>query len=1081
MIECCKFVRNASVSLDKFKTDIFFPKNAVTGSFDYTGTYRFYGELFLTRTNSTSWDGVYTDSRKRGSCCIVHKDAAPYVHTGFQSGLIFRAWIRSAHLNLNNLTVAELGENDETKTIEEIVNDESSHYYTRHYAPITSSGGFDFWYDTSRVVFSHVEIGNKYFRNVVVGNGDGSVEIESGLSFVESGNTYIAGGVLKYVAKDGANYSFSHFEYMGSKFTGDLNAIVSGNTITFNDSANYDISITAVYAPKISIRFEANDNSGAYVVQNSVSGGKGIKLNKNTFSRNGYSFVGWSTSADSSTVKYTDKSSVDNLFNDVEVHGGDTVVLYAVWVSIKLRKLGTGADESTDVNSIGSLYLLSSKDGYDSKIEPTNGATGEWLFAPEPNTTYRVGCTMSPMGDDRLWVFSGVTDTQNNPIADIVIDSDLSNIVLNANFTRKVQKIVDTGVQMLGGEDFDGIGFPVGITMPVTSPSAPDTPSDGKYILGTPIVATPNYPLGADGWHIYGFRLDYFNDNGEPIGSSSVFSDAQFITGDKANVPGSNFTDNMTVVGLFARDKFSVTRNVDTPSMSAITDFRALVFTGIEWADINVISSRSGKVRYNETVRLVKTVESGFIFDGFYANGEKITAEVQHDDDGDYDYVPYVVRGNVEFVAKAAVSVKMAVEHWDNRPSGSTPASENTSIISVEGVEAASHDLTVVLGDTIGYSVVLGNLANIPGASKWKFDAWYAATDTEHDSPLELQSEDAAFAPTATLDIVARVVAEEIINTFTVGFKTVDADGVVTPVAANGDWVDSNPASASKTVNGSGKVELTYVGTKSVELTFNEAVTSGGKAFAFTEVKRVKNDGVTEEPFSSDLAFRLLTNRSLSLVAYYSEAGNRTIGVALANNSDRTMGTVAIVSVSEGTIESGDQSATVPVGQTITFRAIPSNGYRFVGWFYSEAHDGNPKYSASEVTATVIANRTLYAYFVQDTHAVYEWEGRSENKMMMWRSKVYVSQIPFNPSAIRVDATDSRGRGTAVNRVEVGMMSSPDAAPVQSGLTVLQNMPNYVARRLPKRRPERYLYVEVQNDAEVDRIIVGTSMEGLRV
>ena len=61
------------------------------------------------------------------------------------------------------------------------------------------------------------------------------------------------------------------------------------------------------------------------------------------------------------------------------------------------------------------------------------------------------------------------------------------------------------------------------------------------------------------------------------------------------------------------------------------------------------------------------------------------------------------------------------------------------------------------------------------------------------------------------------------------------------------------------------------------------------------------------------------------------------------------------------------------------------------------------------------------------------------------------------------------------------MMSSPDAVPVQSGITVLQNMPNYVARRLPNRRPERYIYVEVQNDAEVDRIIVGTSMEGLRV
>ena len=839
------------------------------------------------------------------------------------------------------------------------------------------------------------------------------------------------------------------------------------------------------YHPQYDVAFDknANDATGSIASQH-FNYGDNKKLTKNTFSRPGYSFAGWAESPTGSVV-YSDEQKVTGLSN---THN-DTIMLYAVWVSIKLRKRGTGADASENIDTIGSLYLLSSEDDYDAHIEPTqitetiDGVQSKaWLFAPKPNTTCRVGCTMATTGDDRLWAFSGVT-RGGSAITEISFGATLQNVVLNANFTRKVQKVVDTGVQMLGGEDFDGVGFPNGITMPVTSPSAPDTPSEGKYLLGTPIVATPNYPLGADGWHLYGFRLDYFNDNGESLGSSNVFSDAQFIAGDKANVPGSNFTQNMTVVGLFARDKFSVTRKIDAPSSSAISDFRALVYdpTDEEWADINVLSSRGGKVRYNETVRLVKTVESGFIFDGFYANGDKITAEVQHDDDGDYDYVTYVVRGPVEFIAKAAVSVKMAVEHWDNRPSGSTPAAENTSVISVDGEEAASHDLTVVLGDTINYAVVFGNIANIPGVSKWKFDAWYAATDTEHDSPLEFPSEDAAFAPTAALDIVARVVADEIVNIFTVGFKTVDADGVVTQVSANGDWVDSNPASASKTVNESGKVELTYVGTKSVELTLGEAVTSGGKAFAFTEVKRVKNDGVTEELFSSDLAFRLLTNRSLSLVAYYGEAGNRTIGVALANDSDRTMGTVAIVAVSEGTIEEGDQSATVPVGQTITFRAIPSNGYRFAGWFYSAAHDGNPKYAATEVTATVVANRTLYALFVQDTHAVYEWEGRNENKMMTWRSKVYVAQIPFNPSAIRVDATDSRGRGTAVNRVEVGMMSSPDAAPAQSGLTVLQNMPNYVARRLPKRRPERYLYVEVQNDAEVDRIIVGTSMEGLRV
>lgn len=763
------------------------------------------------------------------------------------------------------------------------------------------------------------------------------------------------------------------------------------------------------------------------------------------------------------------------------------VTATAKWVSVKLRKRGTGADADTNIDAIGSLYILSSEDGYDVRISPveiTETVSGvsrkAWLFAPKPNVTYRVGCTMATSGDDRLWEFSGLTQAGSS-VSEIAIGPALSNVVANANFTRKVQKVVNTGVEMLYGENFDGVTFPTGITMPITSPSTPDTPAEGKYILGTPIVATPDYPLGAVGWHLHGFRLDYFNDNGEPLGSSDDFTNPQFIAGGKANVPGDNFTQNMTVVGIFARDQFNVTRRVDEPSASSITNFQALVWNQVdqEWADINSIASRGGKARYGERVRLTANVATGYLLDGFYANGEKIT-EFLHDDDEDYDYV--VVRGPVEFVAKAAVSVSMAIEHWDNRTNPEYEA-EETSRVSVDGTEYEEHTATVVLGDTISYAVVLGNLRNIPGAGKWKFDAWYDADDADHANPIDMPSEDAAFAPTAALDIKARVVAETIVNTHTVEFKTEDASGAKTHVAALADWLTSNPVSDGKTVSADGKIELTYEGTKSVTFNFTQSVPSGGKTFAFSKVVRIAPDGVTEVDFMADPSFRVLTNRSLNLVAYYSEGGNRNISVAFANGSDRTMGTVAIVAVDgEGAeIAEGDQSATVPVGGTVTFRANPNNGYAFAGWFYSADHGGDPKYGESEVTADVVANRTLYAYFVQDTHAIYEWEGRNENKMMTWKSKVYVSPRPFNPTAIRVDATDARGLGTVVNRVEIGMMSSPDAVPAQSGLTVLTNMPNYAARRLPKRRPERYLYVEVQNDAEIDRIIVGTSMEGLAV
>lgn len=839
-------------------------------------------------------------------------------------------------------------------------------------------------------------------------------------------------------------------------------------------STTHSVTLYAVWA-QYSVTFYDGDTKLDITPLAGAAGDEVTLPSYNAATKAGYSISAWTIGQDNyaQNTKYTLTAA--------------NVNATAVWVCIKLRKRGTGADESENLDAIGSLYLLSSEDGYDERISPveiTETVSGvsrkAWLFAPKPNTTYRVGCTMATSGDDRLWEFSGLTQAGSS-VSEIAIGPSLGNVTLNANFTRKVQKVVNTGVEMLYGENFDGVTFPTGITMPITSPSAPDTPAEGKYILGTPIVATPDYPLGAVGWHLHGFRLDYFNDNDEPLGSSDDFTNPQFIAGGKANVPGDNFTQNMTVVGIFARDQFNVTRRVDEPSASSITNFQALVWNQVdqEWADINSIASRGGKVRYGERVRLTANVATGYLLDGFYANGEKIT-EFLHDDDEDYDYV--VVRGPVEFVAKAAVSVSMAIEHWDNRTNPEYEA-EETSRVSVDGTEYEEHTATVVLGDTISYAVVLGNLRNIPGAGKWKFDAWYDADDADHANPIDMPSEDAAFAPTAALDIKARVVAETVVNTYTVEFKTENASGVKTHVAALADWLTSNPVSDGKTVSADGKIELTYEGTKSVTFNFTQSVPSGGKTFAFSKVVRIAPDGVTEVDFTADPSFRVLTNRSLNLVAYYSEGGNRNISVAFANGSDRTMGTVAIVAVNgEGAeIAEGDQSATVPVGGTVTFRANPNNGYAFAGWFYSADHGGDPKYGESEVTADVVANRTLYAYFVQDTHAIYEWEGRNENKMMTWKSKVYVSSRPFNPSAIRVDAEDARGRGTVVNRVEIGMMSSPDAVPVQSGLTVLANMPNYAARRLPKRRPERYIYVEVQNDAEVDRIIVGTSMEGLRV
>lgn len=74
------------------------------------------------------------------------------------------------------------------------------------------------------------------------------------------------------------------------------------------------------------ISFNANGGSGSMSTQ-SVPIDVLTKITSNTFTRNGYSFIGWSTSS-SGNVGYTDGQSVTNLAS-----AGNTITLYAVWLA----------------------------------------------------------------------------------------------------------------------------------------------------------------------------------------------------------------------------------------------------------------------------------------------------------------------------------------------------------------------------------------------------------------------------------------------------------------------------------------------------------------------------------------------------------------------------------------------------------------------------------------------------------------------------------------------------------------------------------------------------------------------------
>lgn len=104
----------------------------------------------------------------------------------------------------------------------------------------------------------------------------------------------------------------------------------------------YDSDITTG-----TIAFDANGGTGSPFTQE-IGVGKTVKLKKNTYTKDGYTFAGWNTKADGSGTRYADQENVSNI-----VEGGKTINLYAQWQRNKYivafnANGGTGTMESQE-------------------------------------------------------------------------------------------------------------------------------------------------------------------------------------------------------------------------------------------------------------------------------------------------------------------------------------------------------------------------------------------------------------------------------------------------------------------------------------------------------------------------------------------------------------------------------------------------------------------------------------------------------------------------------------------------------------------------------------------------------------
>ena len=128
-----------------------------------------------------------------------------------------------------------------------------------------------------------------------------------------------------------------------------------------------DLALHARYVPiSYTIQFDANGGEGTTASQ-SAKYDEAVKLNKNGFSRAGYTFVGWSKQADGAVV-YADEQVVENLCDVV-----CAVKLYAKW------------EANTDTRyTVIDKFMTVSGEGYDSETRSDTKGTTDTEVTPAP-------------------------------------------------------------------------------------------------------------------------------------------------------------------------------------------------------------------------------------------------------------------------------------------------------------------------------------------------------------------------------------------------------------------------------------------------------------------------------------------------------------------------------------------------------------------------------------------------------------------------------------------------------------------------------------------------------------------------
>ena len=189
-----------------------------------------------------------------------------------------------------------------------------------------------------------------------------------------------------------------------------------------------DVTLYAVWLPIYTITYNANGGVGE-IPQTEFASGTTVTLAQNTFTRDGYEFNGWSTSANGAT-EYSDGQAISGLTGDI--------TLYAVWTELATQTYtitynangGAGNMESTTFN-YGDDVTLSSN-----TFTRSEYSFAGWATTPDGEKVYSDAQTISGLANNldlyAVWLVTQCTVTGYAPTVTLTDLETIENITANS-------------------------------------------------------------------------------------------------------------------------------------------------------------------------------------------------------------------------------------------------------------------------------------------------------------------------------------------------------------------------------------------------------------------------------------------------------------------------------------------------------------------------------------------------------------------------------------------------------------------------------------------------------------------------